>query len=277
MKSFKQACKATAGWEDKLIVIMIDEFTYIYSYIKQGRIDDSIMKQWKSIIQDPKSTFSAVLVGQDVVPYFENEPYAKNAFQIIEKKRLTYLKETDALKLIIEPIRDENGDSRYASGAAELILNYTACNPYYIQMLCGSLVDYMHEKKAIIATTADVSEVADRLVQTMSDSEFDNLISGGDSLEFGEIKDTKILAVLYRIAKLTETTEYCTRHDIVNYYKEELLDGEENVVVDILRNLEMREVIEINEGMYRIQVKLFQKWILKKKTPETASLKELEK
>ena len=111
----------------------------------------------------------------------------------------------------------------------------------------------------------------------MSDSEFDNLISGGDSIEFGEIKDTKILAVLYRIAKLTETTEYCTRHDIVNYYKEELLDGEENVVVDILRNLEMREVIEINEGMYRIQVKLFQKWILKKKTPETASLKELEK
>lgn len=277
MKSFKQACKNTPGWENKLIVIMIDEFTYIYSYIKQGRIDDSIMKQWKSIIQDPKSTFSAVLVGQDVVPYFENEPYAKNAFQIIEKKRLTYLKEVDALKLIIEPIRAEDGQSRYATGAAELILSYTACNPYYIQMLCGSLVDYMHEKKAIIATTADVADVADRLVQTMSDSEFDNLISGGDSLEFGEIRDTKILAVLYRIAKLTETTEYCTRHDIVNYYKEELLEGEENVVVDILRNLEMREVIEINEGMYRIQVKLFQKWILKKKTPETASLKELGK
>lgn len=277
MKAFKQACKNTPGWEDRLIVIMIDEFTYIYSYIKQGRIDDSIMKQWKSIIQDPKSTFSAVLVGQDVVPYFENEPYAKNAFQIIDKKRLTYLKEKDALQLIIEPIRDENGKSRYATGAAELILSYTACNPYYIQMLCGSLVDYMHEKKAIIATTADVSDVAERLVQTMSDSEFDNLISGGDSLEFGEIKDNKILAVLYRIAKLTETTEYCSRHDIVNYYKEELLECEENIVVDILRNLEMREVIEINEGMYRIQVKLFQKWILKKKTPKTASLKELER
>lgn len=277
MKSFKQACRNTEGWENKLIVIMIDEFTYIYSYIKQGRIDDSIMKQWKSIIQDPKSTFSAVLVGQDVVPYFENEPYAKNAFQIIDKKRLTYLKRKDALSLIIEPIRDENRNSRYASGATELILNYTACNPYYIQMLCGSLVDYMHEKKAIIATTHDVSVVAERLVQTMRDSEFDNLISGGDSLEFGEIKDKYILAVLYRIAKLTESTDYCSRHDIVNYYKEDLLDGEETLIVNILKNLEMREVIEINEGMYRIQVKLFQKWILKKKTPETASLKELEK
>ena len=275
MKAFKQACKTTKGWENKLIVVMIDEFTYIYSYIKQGRIDDSIMKQWKSIIQDPKSTFSAVLVGQDVVPYFENEPYAKNAFQIIDKKRLTYLKEKDALRLIVEPIRDENGNSRYATGAAEMILNYTSGNPYYIQMLCGQLVDYMHEKKAIIATTADVSEVAERLVQTMSDSEFDNLISGGDSLEFGEIKDYFILAVLYRIAKLTETSEYCSRHDIVNYYKENLLDGEESLIVKILNNLEMREVVEINEGMYRIQVKLFQKWILKKKTPETASLREL--
>ena len=109
----------------------------------------------------------------------------------------------------------------------------------------------------------------------MSDSEFDNLISGGDSLEFGEIKDYFILAVLYRIAKLTETSEYCSRHDIVNYYKENLLDGEESLIVKILNNLEMREVVEINEGMYRIQVKLFQKWILKKKTPETASLREL--
>ena len=94
-------------------------------------------------------------------------------------------------------------------------------------------------------------------------------------LEFGEIKDYFILAVLYRIAKLTETSEYCSRHDIVNYYKENLLDGEESLIVKILNNLEMREVVEINEGMYRIQVKLFQKWILKKKTPETASLREL--
>lgn len=277
MKAFKSACKKTPGWKDKLIVIMIDEFTYIYSYIKQGRIDDSIMKQWKSIIQDPKSSFSAVLVGQDVVPYFANEEYAKNAFQIIDKKRLTYLKETDALRLIIEPIRDEEGNSRYAQGAAELILNYTACNPYYIQMLCSYLVDYMHEKKAIKVTTADVSEVAERLVQAMSDSEFDNLISGGDSIEFGEIKENKILAVLYRIAKLTETERYCSRHDIVNYFKEGLLEGEEETIANILNNLVLREVIEINEGMYRIQVKLFQIWILKKKVPETASLKELEK
>ena len=38
----------------------------------------------------------------------------------------------------------------------------------------------------------------------------------------------------------------------------------------------MREVVEINEGMYKIKVRLFHEWILSKLTPETASLKGLD-
>lgn len=278
MKAFKKACRQTPGWENKLIVVLIDEFTYIYSYIKQGRIDDSIMKQWKGIIQDQNSSFAAVLVGQDVVPYFAKESYASNAFQIIDKVKLNYLEEKDARKLIEDPIRDENGQSRYAEGAVDLILAYTAGSPYYIQMLCGELVNFMHDRKAIIATTADVTEVADKLISNLNDSDFDNLISGGDSNEFEEFSDDAILAVLYRIAKLTENIEFCNRHDIVNFYKDDnLLPDEEEIVVRIIKNLEMRDIIEAKNGRYRIKVKLFQKWILKKKPQETASLKELAK
>lgn len=278
MKRFKKLCKSTPGWENRILVIMIDEFTYIYSKIKNGSIDSSIMMQWKGIIQDQDSSFAAVLVGQDVVPYFANEEYAKNAFQIMTKERLTYLKEEDALKLIVDPIRDENGDSRYATGAAELILDYTACSPYYIQKFCEALVDYMREKKAIIATTADVTHVARQMIQAALKDDFDNLISGGDKLEFAEINEKTILAVLYRIAYLTKNTDYCSRHDIDHYYKdnEGLIDGEEKVISKVLDNLEMREVVEINEGMYKIKVRLFHEWILSKLTPETASLKGLD-
>ena len=194
------------------------------------------------------------------------------------KERLTYLKEEDALKLIVDPIRDENGVSRYATGAAELILDYTACSPYYIQKFCEALVDYMREKKAIIATTADVTHVARQMIQAALKDDFDNLISGGDKLEFAEINEKTILAVLYRIAYLTKNTDYCSRHDIDHYYKdnEGLIDGEEKVISKVLDNLEMREVVEINEGMYKIKVRLFHEWILSKLTPETASLKGLD-
>ena len=161
----------------------------------------------------------------------------------------------------------------YASGAVDLILQLTACNPYYIQMICGELVSEMNRKKSIIATRADVSDVAQRIIKRLTFEDFDNLISPGDAITIDGITEKTTSAVLYRIAKLTETKEYCTIPDIVSYYKEDLLSDEKNTIEKVITNLFNREVIEQKSGMYRIKVKLFQQWMLNQ-TPETASLKE---
>lgn len=269
MAEFKDACRITPGWDNKLIVIMIDEFTYIYTGIKEGKVDYTIMQQWKSVIQDPDSSFASVLVGQDVIPYFKEEEYARNVFQMMDDHRLNYLEVSDAKDLIEKPI----GKQRYASGAVDLILQLTACNPYYIQMICGELVSEMNRKKSIIATRADVSDVAQRIIKRLTFEDFDNLISPGDAITIDGITEKTTSAVLYRIAKLTETKEYCTIPDIVSYYKEDLLSDEKNTIEKVITNLFNREVIEQKSGMYRIKVKLFQQWMLNQ-TPETASLKE---
>lgn len=269
MAEFKDACKSTIGWENKLIVIMIDEFTYIYTGIKEGKVDYTIMQQWKSVIQDPDSSFASVLVGQDVIPYFKEEEYARNVFQMMDDHRLNYLELSDAKDLIEQPI----GKQRYASGAVEMILQLTACNPYYIQMLCGELVSEMNRKKSIIATIADVTDVAQRIIKRLTFEDFDNLISPGDAITIDGITEKTTAAVLYRIAKLTETKEYCTLPDIVAFFKEDLLVDEKMIIEKVLTNLFNREVIEQKSGMYRIKVKLFQQWMLNQ-SPETASLKE---
>lgn len=271
MAEFKDSCKSTPGWENKLIVIMIDEFTYIYTGIKEGKVDYTILQQWKSVIQDPDSSFAAVLVGQDVIPYFKEEEYARNVFQMMDDFRLNYLELSDARDLVEKPI----GKHRYASGAVELILEFTACNPFYIQMLCGELVSEMNKKKSIIATTADVTEVAQKIIKRLTFEDFDNLISPGDAINVEGVSEKSTTAVLYRIAKLTETKEYCTQSDIISFYKEELIEGEENTINRVLVNLFNRDVIEEKSGLYKIKVKLFQQWMLNQK-PETASLKELE-
>lgn len=269
MAEFKDACKSTPGWENKLIVVMIDEFTYIYTGIKEGKVDYTILQQWKSVIQDPDSSFAAVLVGQDVIPYFKEEEYARNVFQMMDDYRLNYLDYSDAKDLVETPI----GKQRYASGTVEMILELSACNPYYIQMLCGELVSDMNKKKSIIATTADITEVAQRIIRRLTFEDFDNLISPGDAITIEGITEKSTSAVLYRIAKLTETKEYCTLSDIVSYYKEDILEDEKNTIEKVLDNLYNREVIEKNSGLYKIKVKLFQLWMLNQ-TPKTASLKE---
>lgn len=259
MIKFKLSCKKTIGWQDKNLVVMIDEFTYLYTEIKKGKISPSIMKQWKAVTQNERAQFSVVLVGQDVVPSFKKEEYASNAFGVIQDIRLTYLEEQPARDLIEKPILDINGESRYIGNAVTRILEYTSRNPYYIQIFCARLVDFMNKNKSIKVTEADVNEVAHSFVvgdQSLEIDKFDNLIRAGESEDLQEIPEIEIIAVLGQIALGTKNIPYCKRADISTDYGEE----EENRV---LQHLEDREVLEKKgDDNYKIQVKLFQEWLL---------------
>lgn len=269
MIDFMDLCDMSEGWRGKKIVLMIDEFTYIYSGVKNGTIDKSIMKQWKAVTQNNENKLSVVLVGQDVVPSFRQEPYAANAFAIIDDIRLTYLDRKDAIDLITIPmIKGCGGDinNPYIGNAVEKILDYTSCNPFYIQIMCYNLVNYMNEHKLKRVTEADVDDIANQLIDPKSQKyyqgpdRFENLINPGEEETTDEYLAYKndILAVLRNIAKVTKARnyDYCSRDDInVMENKEQ----EEH----ILKELTDREVLEQRDKGYKIQVKLFREWLLR--------------
>jgi len=259
MTKFKMVCKATEGWADKNLVVMIDEFTYLYTEIKNERISPSIMKQWKAVTQNERAQFSVVLVGQDVVPSFKKEDYARNAFGVIQDIRLTYLDEESARKLIVEPILDEEKQSRYIGQAVDTILDYTSSNPYYIQIFCSRLVDFMNRNKLIKVTEADVRDVADSFVsgeQALPEEKFDNLIRAGESEDLQEYPDEDILKILRQIAIATKNVAFCDRTDISCFDNHEYED-------ELIKHLVDREVLKKRgENKYKIQVKLFQQWLI---------------
>lgn len=259
MVKFKLACKKTSGWEDKNLVVMIDEFTYLYTEIKKGNISPSIMKQWKAVTQNEHAQFSVVLVGQDVVPSFKKEDYARNAFGVIQDIRLTYLKDAPARDLIEKPILDENGNSRYIDDAVTKIIEYTSKNPYYIQIFCARLVDYMNANKSISVTEADVIDVANSFVygsEALGEDKFDNLIRAGETEDLQEYPESEILQVLKQVSLNSKIIGFCNRNDINALQDKEREDA-------ILKHLVDREVLELRgENNYKIQVKLFQEWLL---------------
>lgn len=259
MTRFKRSCKATEGWDEKNLVVMIDEFTYLYTEIKKGHISPSIMKQWKAVTQNEKSQFSVILVGQDVVPSFKKEDYARNAFGVIQDIRLTYLQEDPARELIEKPILDENGDSRYIGNAVSRIIDYTSRNPYYIQIFCARLVDYMNRNKSIKVTEADVNDVAKSFVsgeQALEEDKFDNLIRAGETEDLQEFPEDEILAILRQISISSRNIGYCSIDDIN-------ILGDRKREQEIIKHLIDREVLEQKgENNYRIQVRLFQEWLL---------------
>lgn len=265
MAQFRDACYPYPAWRDRKLVLMIDEFTYIYGGIEDGTIHSSIMRQWKAITQDPNCNFSVILVGQDVTPTFLGKEYASNAMQVIKKKRLTYLSETEARELIEKPMTKAWGASPYIGNAVERIIEYTSRNPFYIQNVCIAIIEYMNEHKLKKVTEADIDEVAANL--HWEESDFDNLLNGGENEKIAENKQRKAerMELLKAIARLSTIRgyDYCSLNDILTEIK---CDGEDlrKRKVELLEELKLREVLaKEGEDSYKIQVKLFRQWLYK--------------
>jgi len=267
MFKFRMACEVIPEWRNRKMVLMVDEFTAIYAGVKSGRIDPSVMMQWKAITQNRACNFSVILIGQDITPTFLNQDYARNAVQIITQKRLTYLSPTEAKELIENPMKKAcGGDSPYIGEAVDRIIDYTSRNPFYIQKVCQSLVSYMNEHKLKKVTEADIDDVASNLNWDKND--FDNLISGGEYEEDVEFKqrNAERMELLKVIARLSDTRgyDYCSLDDILAQINVTDRD-ERDKKKALLTELKDREVLDENKESYKIQVKLFKLWLLKQK------------
>ena len=249
-KRFKRQVFKYEDWRGVRVVLLIDEFQYIYARIVDGKIPESFMQNWKALLQ--ANYFNAVLGGQDVMPKFKAR--FPNEFGTTQDERVTYLKPDDARRLIDEPIRI-GGESRYRERAIDRILDLTAGSPFYIQIICNRLVEYMNIKHAKLVTEADVEQVKNELIRDVNAlglDKFDNLINSGDTSE-DAIPDADALKVLKIIADNSKTGP-CPRDRIV---------CETSLPVDtILDDLKKRDVVERREQSYQIQVGLFKEWLI---------------
>lgn len=247
----------TESWSGVRVVLLIDEFSYIYGQIVNGRISEDFMKNWKALLQ--ANFFSAVLVGQDVMPRFKHR--FPNEFGTTQDERVSYLKYEDAVHLIDEPIRigGKNGESRYREKAIDRIVDLTAGSPFYIQIICSRLVEYMNRKRARLVTEADVEQVKSELIRgtnRLDWDDFDNLVSSGDT-EACAISEDDAKKALSIIAANTRTGP-CSRNSIVS------AASETTAPIDaILDDLVKREVLECEQGQYyRIRIGLFKEWLI---------------
>lgn len=243
-------------WKSVQIVLIIDEFSYIYSQIIKGKISEDFMKTWKAILQ--RNYFNVVLAGQDVMQKFKNR--FANEFGTSQDERVTYLKKIDAKDLIDKPIRippfKNDGKTRYREKAIDRIIYLTAGSPFYIQIICNRLVEYMNQKHINYITEATVDHVKNELIRGANAfriDKFDNLINTGDISE-DSLSDKDVLEVLKSISKRSKTGP-CTRTSIT---------CETETPVDvILDDLVNRDIVErISGNLYNIKVGLFKEWLI---------------
>lgn len=238
------------------IIILIDEFTYVYDWIKQGRFSVDFMKFWKALMTN--HDICSLIVGQDHMMKFINDERFTNAFGVVKTWEVNYLDRQSAYRLITKPLSD---DPEYAgrnscsirSDAVEALIDYTSGSAYLLMNLCADFVDYLNERHADTATRAHVEDFVQRHMSGIEERWFEPLFN--DKIEF-DSKDSIIQNknILKKIAD-NSSDEIWTNINSLD------LSTNEMVRFD---NLCERHVVEKKNGKCRIAVKLYTEWLRNK-------------
>lgn len=230
--------------QNKDLLLMIDEFTHIYTYIKNQNYDigENFMDKWKAMIE--KNLFKSALIGQDFMPDFIQE-YA-NQFQVTDPIYVSYLERKDAIDLVTKPIATKDGDSRFLEGSEEMIVDWFNGQPYYLQTYCSRLVNYINEEqKQNYITAAVAKKVKDAMLTSVQLDFFDNLV---------RVDEIELLEVLLKIAQASDTPGSKVRIDRLH-----ISDKHK----DALKKLATRGVIDYMKAEQKccINIPFFHEWL----------------
>src|SRR5215469_4814109 len=243
VRASRRMLEARKGWRDVRPIFLIDEFTYVYEYIREGLLTPAFMRQWKSLLES--RTFDAVLVGQDTMPRFK-EAYP-NEFGVTHDERISYLSEEEARALAENPIM-MSSESRYKGASLDRLISLTAGSAFYLQIFCDRLVQHLNRNRLVFITESVVGDVLGQLTtgpSALTMDKFDPLITAaGESVALAP-KD-RYLSLLTTVALNPSITSQQV--------------GTEDA--PLVRDLFAREVLERDaSGRLRIRVGLFAEWL----------------
>ncbi|GAA0219248.1 hypothetical protein GCM10009527_014270 [Actinomadura nitritigenes] len=228
------------------LIVTIDEFQYLQTWISQGLAPAAFLTAFKALVE--RRLFHLVIVGQSAIERLVRDD--PNVFGVFSTERVSRLAPAPARRLIEWPIRLD-GQTRHREGAVARILDLTGGNAFFIQRLCADLVEYMNEERAPLVTQADVDLVAQDFIERLTGADFDHLESH-DTLDFSSADQRAALVAIARAGERGQATLDAVAHEYGGTGLRELL-----------RHLVAHEVVQHDEGSYRIVVGLYREWLLK--------------
>ena len=255
----KSAMGKNPHWADRKLILFIDEFTCAYTWLKTGCIYKEFVFRWKGL--QKRGLFSAVLIGQDVLHAFIRECSSENAFEVLEKERLTYLKPEEARRMIIDRIKEVTGKDEkdvFIGNAIPRILYYSASSAFYTKWICQRLVDLLNARQLNRVTEADVDAAVWEMLENISEKDKEEKF---DALLLPGIKGETLFSKERTMAVLDYVVDEEMQNPFRGCAKATLLarSGEKEAIIQDL--LERGVILDPGKkGYYFIQVKLYAIW-----------------
>ncbi len=245
--------------EDRHLLILLDEFEELESAVQRGNLDPSIFSFLRHTIQH-QDNLSVIFCGTHRIEELAAD-YWNVLFNISLYRSIGLLGKEDALYLIQEPVLEYG--LRYDDLALDKIWRITAGHPYFLQLLCHSVVNWHNRSERGYVTISDVNAALDEILAS-GEAHFVYLWTEATDYE------RLILTAMSRMIPLTGSV---TPVQIEDYLKERGVTLERQVIQNALHRLSLRDVLTSQEDIesdlsdaYRWKLGLLGMWIEKYKS-----------
>jgi type I restriction enzyme M protein len=230
------------------IVVMIDEFQAIEP--TQSTLNVDIYHMLRHIIQH-SSGVDFILSGTMEVERLIRE-YGAAMFGSAVTKRIDFLEERDARKLIVSPVKNL---ITYASEAEDLIVKLTACHPYFVQLVCLTLTSYLIERGKSKVFAHDVERIIPQVLER--GIHFDELWTT-------DMQDMEkyLMAIVGELQSAKDN--WCTINNIESRLRSEgCMPKDEARLIESIEKLRSRGILKTSEDGkdIRFYVTVFGKWV----------------
>jgi type I restriction enzyme M protein len=240
-----------AGIPDRRIVLLIDEFELIDSAIQKGELNPIVLENLRHLFQH-RHDLAVVLTGSYRMTRLSEE-YWSILFGLGLKRDIGFLDESAVRQLITRPLESV---VTYSDEAIDRIIQLTACQPYFVQMICHNVVNVLNKRKTIYVSQSDV-EVAAQETLTSAD--------GHMRFMFGLAGSRAWQAVLVYVASSLSQPDTLAGYEIEQFVERHLPSTSRFELEEALRELADRDVVLIEDAMgqrrYGFKIDLVRQWI----------------
>jgi hypothetical protein len=224
--------KVQAVIGERHLLILLDEFEELETAVQRGNLEMSIFGFLRHLIQHT-ANLSMIFCGTHRLEELAAD-YWSVLFNISLYRHVAYLERPEALRLIQEPVAAYG--LRYDDLALDKMWRVTAGHPYFLQLLCHSLVNQHNQTRRSYVTVADVNAALKEILAT-GEAHFIYLWMESTAEE---------RLVLTALSRMIPLTGHVTPVQVVDYLAERGVKMERRAVNKALHRLTLRDVLNGN-------------------------------
>jgi ligand-binding sensor domain-containing protein len=235
---------------DRTLLILMDEYELMEGKVDEGKLSPELFT-FLAGLMDNKERLALMFTGSRRLEE-RDKKYWRELLRRSLFRKVGFLSEKDTFRLITEPVERR---VVYGRGVVDVIYRLTAGQPFYTQVICQNMVDYLNENEQNWVTLADLTHV----IADIIDNPLPQMIYTWDVLSDDEKLVLSLLA-----ETLPDGNDYATAHQLrasvkANDYPVNL---SENTMRLTLEEMFRRELLEKDavDG-FRFKIDLFRLWI----------------